>query len=132
MAMTVEVATAVKIVDGGVSVVDREFITSYEITGKVEADYWLDAQTSGFTVCVKGTNITSPAIVDPFVVGLSTIRGYSIKGEVNFELAKDGAATPEKIAEGHTSVAQGEFQTLKITRDDTRAGKIELILWGDR
>lgn len=132
MAMTVETSTTVKIIDGGVTVVDREFISAFEITGKVEADYWLDLATPAFTICARGTNIVTPAIIDPFVVGLSVIRGYSLSSEVNFELVKDGAATAEKIAEGHTSVAQGEFQTLQITRDDIRTGKIEVILWGDR
>jgi hypothetical protein len=115
-----------------VSVVDREFITEYEITGKVEGDYWLDTSAASFTLCVKGTNITTPAIVDPFVVGLTTIRGLAIKSEINLEISVDGAAAPIKMAEGNFMMAQAEMLTVKISRDDTRTGKVEFVVWGDR
>jgi hypothetical protein len=132
MATTVTASSAIKIMDGGVTTVDREFIYEYEITGKVEGDYWLDAQAAEFTLCVKGTNISSPAIVDPFVVGLSTIRGLAIQSEINLGLSINGAATPIDIAEGNFMIAQAEMQTVKISRDDTRAGKVEFVVWGDR
>ena len=132
MAITVEVASTIKIVDGGATVVDREFISSYEITGKVEGDYWLDASSSSFTLCVKGTNVTTPAIVDPFVVGLSTIRGIALQSEINLELVIDGAATPIQMAEGNMAIAQAEMQTIKISKDDTRTGNVQFIVWGDR
>lgn len=131
MAITVSVATAIKIVDGGATVVDREFISEYEITGKVEGDYWLDASSSSFTLCVKGTNIATPAIVDPFVVGLSTIRGIAIQSEINLELVVDGG-DPIKMAEGNMSIAQAEMMTVKISKDDTRTGNVQFIVWGDR
>jgi hypothetical protein len=132
MATTISVSSAVKIVDGGVTVVDREFISEYEITGKVEGDYWLDASASSFTLCVKGTNIASPAIIDPFVLGLSTIRGLAIMSEINLEISVDAAAEPIKMAEGNMMIGQAEMQTVKISRDDTRTGKVEFVVWGDR
>lgn len=132
MATTITASSAVKIVDGGVTVVDREFIYEYEITGKVEGDYWLDASAESFTLCVKGTNIATPAMVDPFVVGLTTIRGLAIMSEINLEISVDGAAESIKMAEGNFMMAQAEMQTVKISRDDTRAGKVEFIVWGDR
>ena len=132
MATTITVTSGVKIVDGGVTVVDREFVSEYEITGKVEGDYWLDASSSSFTLCVKGTNVATPAIVDPFVVGLSTIRGIAIKSEINLELSVDDAVAPIKMAEGNMCIAQAEIQTLKISKDDTRTGSVAFIVWGDR
>lgn len=132
MAITVSAASAIKIVDGGVTVVDREFIYEYEITGKVEGDYWLDASAADFTLCVKGTNVAEPAIVDPFVVGLSTIRGLAVQSEINLEITVDGAAAPIKVAEGNFMIAQADMQTVKITRDDTRTGMVNFIVWGDR
>jgi hypothetical protein len=132
MATLLTASTAIKIVDGGVTVVDREFIYEYEITGKVEGDYWLDPQSASFTLCVKGTNIATPAIVDPFVVGLSTIRGIAIQSEINLEIAVDGAVEPIKMAEGNMMMAQAEMQTVKISRDDTRSGQVQFIVWGDR
>ena len=132
MATTISASAAVKIVDGGVAVVDREFIYEYEITGKVEGDYWLDAVASEFTLCVKGTNVASPVIVDPFVVGLSTIRGLAIQSEINLGISINGAAAPIDIAEGNFIIAQAEIQTIKVSRDDTRAGKVEFVVWGDR
>jgi hypothetical protein len=131
MATTITVTSGVKIVDGGVTVVDREFVSEYEITGKVEGDYWLDASASSFTLCVKGTNIASPAIIDPFVVGLSTIRGLAIMSEINLEISVD-AGDPIKMAEGNMMIGQAEMQTVKISRDDTRTGKVEFVIWGDR
>jgi hypothetical protein len=132
MATMLTASSVIKIVEGGVTVVDREFIYEYEITGKVEGDYWLDVAASSFTLCVKGTNIATPAIVDPFVVGLSTIRGIAIKSDINLELSVDGAAEPIKMAEGNFMMAQAEMQTIKIAKDDTRSGSISFIVWGDR
>ncbi|MCL4301111.1 MAG: hypothetical protein KJ077_35590 [Anaerolineae bacterium] len=132
MATTISVSSAIKIVDGGVTVVDREFTTEYEITGKVEGDYWLDASASSFTLCIKGTNVATPVIVDPFVVGLTTIRGIAIQSEINLELVIDGAATPIKMAEGNMCIAQAEMQTIKISKDDTRTGSVAFVVWGDR
>lgn len=131
MAMTVQATSSIKIVDGGVTVVDREFISEFEITGKVEGDYWLDTSAAGFTICVKGTNIASPAIVDPLVVGLTTIRGIGIMSEINLELTIDAGA-PVKMAEGNMMIAQAEMATVKIDRDDTRTGQVQFIVWGDR
>lgn len=131
MATTITASTAIKIVDGGVTVVDREFISEYEITGKVEGDYWLDAQAGSFTLCVKGTNVATPAIVDPFVVGLSTVRGLALMSEINLEISVDGGE-PIKMAEGNMMIGQAEMQTIKISRDDTRTGKVEFVVWGDR
>lgn len=131
MATTITVTSGVKIVDGGVTVVDREFVSEYEITGKVEGDYWLDAQSSSFTLCVKGTNVATPVIVDPFVVGLSTIRGIALQSEINLELVIDGG-DPVKMAEGNMCIAQAEIQTLKISKDDTRTGSVAFVVWGDR
>jgi hypothetical protein len=131
MATTVTASSAVKIVDGGVTVVDREFVSEYEITGKVEGDYWLDAVAASFTLCVKGTNIAVPAIVDPFVVGLTTIRGLAIMSEINLEISVDGA-DPVRMAEGTMMIGQAEMQTVRISRDDTRTGKVEFVVWGDR
>jgi hypothetical protein len=132
MATTVTVAPSVQIVDGGVTVVDREFIYEYEITGKVEGDYWLDAQAGSFTLCVKGTNVATPVIVDPFVVGLSTIRGFAMKNDINVEIFINGAPTGIPVAEGNFMIAQAEMQTIQVSRDDTRAGKVEFVVWGDR
>ncbi|GIK43775.1 MAG: hypothetical protein BroJett011_76080 [Chloroflexota bacterium] len=132
MATMLTASSVIKIVDGGETVVDREFIYEYEITGKVEGDYWLDVAASSFTLCVKGTNIATPAIVDPFVVGLSTIRGIAIKSEINLELSVDGAVAPIKMAEGNFMMAQAEMQTIKIAKDDTRSGSVSFIVWGDR
>lgn len=132
MAITVSASSNIKIVDGGVTVVDREFIYEYEITGKVEGDYWLDTSAAEFTLCVKGTNIATPLIVDPFVVGLSTIRGIAIQSEINLLLTVDAAATPIKVAEGNFMIAQADMQTVKISRDDTRTGQVNFIVWGDR
>ena len=132
MATMLTASSVIKIVDGGVTVVDREFIYEYEITGKVEGDYWLDVSASSFTLCVKGTNIATPAIVDPFVVGLSTIRGIAIKSEINLELSVDGAVAPIKMAEGNFMMAQAEMQTIQIAKDDTRSGSVSFIVWGDR
>lgn len=131
MATTISVSSVVKIVDGGVTVVDREFIYEYEITGKVEGDYWLDASAGSFTLCVKGTNVASPVIVDPFVVGLSTIRGLALMSEINLELSIDGGE-PVKMAEGNMLIGQAEMQTVKISRDDTRPGSVQFVVWGDR
>ncbi|MBE7553174.1 MAG: hypothetical protein HS126_19055 [Anaerolineales bacterium] len=132
MATMLTASSVIKIVDGGETVVDREFIYEYEITGKVEGDYWLDVSASSFTLCVKGTNIATPAIVDPFVVGLSTIRGIAIKSEINLELSVDGAVAPIKMAEGNFMMAQAEMQTIQIAKDDTRSGSVSFIVWGDR
>ncbi len=132
MATTITVTSGVKIVDGGVTVVDREFVSEYEITGKVEGDYWLDAQSSSFTLCVKGTNVATPVIVDPFVVGLTTIRGIAIQSEINLELSIDGAVAPINVAEGNFMIAQADMQTIKISRDDTRTGMVNFIVRGDR
>lgn len=132
MATMLTASSVIKIVDGGETVVDREFIYEYEITGKVEGDYWLDVAASSFTLCVKGTNIATPAIVDPFVVGLSTIRGIAIKSEINLELTIDGAAAPIKMAEGNMLMAQAEIATIQIAKDDTRSGSVSFIVWGDR
>src|SRR5512147_1047752 len=132
MATTLTASSVVKIVDGGNTVVDREFTYEYEITGKVEGDYWLDASAASFTLCVKGTNVASPVIVDPFVVGLSTIRGIAISSEINLEISVDAAVAPIKVAEGNFIIAQAEMQTIQVARDDTRAGKVEFVVWGDR
>jgi len=132
MATTITASSVVKIVDGGNTVVDREFTYEYEITGKVEGDYWLDVSAASFNLCVKGTNISTQAIVDPFVVGLSTIRGIAVSSEINLEISIDGATAPIKVAEGNFIIAQAEMLTVKISRDDTRAGKVEFVVWGDR
>ncbi len=132
MAMNATITTGIKIVDGGVTVVDREFTYAYEVTGKVEGDYWLDTSTSSVTLCVKGTNISTPAIVDPMVVGLTTIRGIAIKNELNIEIAINGAAVGIPVAEGNFEIGQAEIQTVQITKDDTRSGLIHFIVWGDR
>jgi hypothetical protein len=131
MAMTVTAITSVKVVDGGVTAVDREFKVEFEVTGKVEGDYWLDTASAGFTLCVKGTNISAPAIVDPFVVGLTTIRGIAIASEINLEISVNGA-DPVKMAEGNMMIGQAEMQTIQLNRDDTRTGQVQFIVWGDR
>lgn len=76
--------------------------------------------------------MTTPAIVDPFVVGLSTLRGIALQSEINLELVIDGAATPIQMAEGNMCIAQAEMQTIKISKDDTRTDNVQFIVWGDR
>lgn len=132
MATQLTASSSIKIVDGGVTTVDREFVYEYEITGKVEGDYWLDLAAGEFTLCVKGTNVATPVIVDPFVVGLSTIRGLAIQSEINLEISINGATEPIKMAEGNFMIAQAEMQTVQISRDDTRAGSVQFVVWGDR
>jgi hypothetical protein len=137
MASFVKVTVLTEITENGVTTVDREFIHEYEVSGKVEGSYWLDAVTPQVTLCVKGTDLATggpggAAITDPMVVGLSKIRGFALDSDINLNLRFDSAAEAVDVAEGNAAFAQTDISILEIAANDTRSGEVRFVVWGDR
>lgn len=130
MTTTVQVSNLVKIVEGGVTTVEREFSSTQEVTGKAEASFWLDTTDTTVTVCVKETVLTT--LTNPMVVGLSDIRGLSVNSDVNLTVKLNGAATGFEVAAGPFQIAWGSFSTIVLERNDTKSGNVTIIVWGDR
>jgi hypothetical protein len=137
MATIVTVETSINITEGGNTIVDRTFNAEYEVDDKVEGSYWLDNTTQKVTICVKGTNLGTGGpgntpILDPMVIGLSSIRGLALENDINVELRFDSQDDVIKVAEGNFSLAQCDLNIIEITRDDTRTGSVKFVIWGDR
>jgi hypothetical protein len=137
MASFVKVTVLTEITENGVVTVDPETIHEFEISGKVNSSYYLDGVAQQVTLCVKGTDLATggpggAAIVDPMVLGLSLIRGFSLDTDINLALRFDSAAEVLKVAQGNMAISEANLSILEIARDDTRNGEVRFVVWGDR
>lgn len=137
MATMVTIETNVVITQNGVTVVDRTFTQEYETQEKVEFSVFLDPANPSQTVCVRGTDLAAggpggAAIVDPMVLGLSSIHGFSLQNDINVELRFDSADDVLKVAEGEVTIGRMAANVIQIVRDDTRTGQVKMIAWGNR
>lgn len=137
MAVQVTYTVNIQIVQGGVTLVDRELTEAGQFDAKFEGTYWLDDVTDKVTLCVKGTDLVAGGpsgggITDPMVVGLTKIRGFAIQTDLDVELRFNSADDVLSVPRGSGGFSKAVADIVEIAKAGADSGEVRFILWGDR